>query len=166
MTFALASQFHVYLLTMGSTPVQHSVLNVKVLVGFQPGEGPSGDLLRDCTTSPINRFAAFGATCLLLGGSVLAYPLLSWGRVWWLLGPDQDQGFLDILWLQTVAVPRQGSQQPTSCITCWGLQPFRCVLQPASQVSTSSRINYFWIDIYDENIFKLYLLYVFVTYLT
>ena len=25
---------------------------------FQPGEGPSRGLLRDCTTSPINRFAA------------------------------------------------------------------------------------------------------------
>ena len=27
---------------------------------FQPGEGPSRGLLRDCTTSPINRFAALG----------------------------------------------------------------------------------------------------------
>ena len=25
---------------------------------FQPGEGPGNGLLRDCTTSPINRFAA------------------------------------------------------------------------------------------------------------
>merc|ERR1712242_434207 len=25
---------------------------------FQPGEGPNRGLLRDCTTSPINRFAA------------------------------------------------------------------------------------------------------------
>ena len=32
---------------------------MKALVGeFQPGEGPSRGLLRDCTTSPINRFAA------------------------------------------------------------------------------------------------------------
>ena len=29
---------------------------------FQPGEGPSRDLLRDCTTSPINRFAALNNT--------------------------------------------------------------------------------------------------------
>ena len=29
---------------------------------FQPGEGPSRGLLRDCTTSPINRFAALAAT--------------------------------------------------------------------------------------------------------
>ena len=26
----------------------------------QPGEGPSRGLLRDCTTSPINRFASLG----------------------------------------------------------------------------------------------------------
>ena len=34
---------------------------MKALVGsrrFQPGEGPSRGLLRDCTTSPISRFAA------------------------------------------------------------------------------------------------------------
>ena len=29
---------------------------------FQPGEGPSRGLLRDCTTSPINRFAALVQT--------------------------------------------------------------------------------------------------------
>ena len=29
---------------------------------FQPGEGPSRGLLRDCTTSPINRFAALVTT--------------------------------------------------------------------------------------------------------
>ena len=29
---------------------------------FQPGEGPSRGLLRDCTTSPINRFAALITT--------------------------------------------------------------------------------------------------------
>ena len=32
--------------------------NPPVPYDFQPGEGPSGGLLRDCTTSPINRFAA------------------------------------------------------------------------------------------------------------
>ena len=31
---------------------------------FQPGEGPSSGLLRDCTTSPINRFAALVPTAL------------------------------------------------------------------------------------------------------
>ena len=31
---------------------------------FQPGEGPSRGLLRDCTTSPINRFAALVPTSL------------------------------------------------------------------------------------------------------
>ena len=30
------------------------------LPSFQPGEGPSRGLLRDCTTSPINLFAALG----------------------------------------------------------------------------------------------------------
>ena len=29
-------------------PVYHSVLNVKALVGFQPGDSPSRGLLRDC----------------------------------------------------------------------------------------------------------------------
>ena len=29
---------------------------------FQPGEGPSRGLLRDCTTSPIIRFAALAST--------------------------------------------------------------------------------------------------------
>ena len=32
---------------------------------FQPGEGPSRGLLRDCTTSPINRFASGGPDPLL-----------------------------------------------------------------------------------------------------
>ena len=84
---------------------------------------------------------------------MLAYPLLSWGRVGWLLGPDQDQGFLDILWLQTVAVPRQGSQHPASRAEAYNHLDVYCSLQVK-------------IDIYDENIFKFYLLYVFVTYLT
>ena len=43
MIIALVSQFHFYL-PWGQR--------------FQPGEGPSRGLLRDCTTSPINRFAA------------------------------------------------------------------------------------------------------------
>ena len=40
---------------------------MKALVGrrFQPGEGPSRGLLCDCTTLPINRFAALVATLLL-----------------------------------------------------------------------------------------------------
>ena len=33
---------------------------------FQPGEGPSRGLLRDCTTSPINRFAALLGTAPVL----------------------------------------------------------------------------------------------------
>ena len=36
-------------------PVYHSVLNVKANSRFQPGDGPSRGLLRDFTTSPINR---------------------------------------------------------------------------------------------------------------
>ena len=37
---------------------------MKALVGAfkQPGEGPSRGLLRDCTTSPINRFAELFTT--------------------------------------------------------------------------------------------------------
>ena len=38
---------------MFSGPIEDSVIPC-----FQPGEGPSRGLLRDCTTSPINRFAA------------------------------------------------------------------------------------------------------------
>ena len=30
---------------------------------FKTGEGPSRGLLRDCTTSPINRFAALAVQC-------------------------------------------------------------------------------------------------------
>ena len=60
MTFASVSQFHVYL-PWGQClfTINHSVLVVlKCERRFQPGEGPSRGLLRDCTTSPINRFAA------------------------------------------------------------------------------------------------------------
>ena len=39
---------------------------------FQPGEGPSRGLLRDCTTSPINRFAAL---VLTRGGRLIAIKL-------------------------------------------------------------------------------------------
>ena len=45
---------------------------------FLPGEGPSSGLLRDCTTSPINRFAALIVTpppsvsVDLLDGAVVA----------------------------------------------------------------------------------------------
>ena len=40
-------------------------------VGFQPGEGPIRGFLRDCTTSPMDRF-----TALLTGGCILLFPLL------------------------------------------------------------------------------------------
>ena len=39
---------------------------------FQPGEGPSRGLLCDCTTSPINRFAARVQTVCLVSVSVSA----------------------------------------------------------------------------------------------
>ena len=44
------SQFHDYLLWVNVCLAQclHNVLNVKALVGFQPGEGPSRGLRRDC----------------------------------------------------------------------------------------------------------------------
>ena len=35
---------------------------MKALVGFQLGEGSSRGLLRDCTTSPMDRFAALTGT--------------------------------------------------------------------------------------------------------
>ena len=43
---------------------------------FQPGEGPSRGLLRDCTTSPINRFAALviRVTIARAQGAVLRSP--------------------------------------------------------------------------------------------
>ena len=55
-TFASASQFHVYLPWVNVCLVYclNSVLYVKAL--FLPGEGPSRSLFRYCTTSLINRF--------------------------------------------------------------------------------------------------------------
>ena len=48
MTFALASQFHLYLLWI-NTHLAYCVLNVKALTGrLQPGKGSSRGLLREC----------------------------------------------------------------------------------------------------------------------
>ena len=45
------------LLTVGSTSVQHSDLNVKALIRhFQPGKGPNRGLLRDCENRLWNRW--------------------------------------------------------------------------------------------------------------
>ena len=66
------SQFHVYL-PWGQRPF--SIMCLKFESGsssFQPGEGPSRGLLRDCTTSPINRFAA-----LVLAAQCRHYPCLN-----------------------------------------------------------------------------------------
>ena len=50
MTSASRTQFHIYL------PWGKHLFSI--VSRFQPGEGPRRGLLRDCTTSPINRFAA------------------------------------------------------------------------------------------------------------
>ena len=64
MTFASVTQFYVYL-PWG----QHQFSIVSVCLKcestsrrFQSGEGARRGLLRDCTTSPINRFAALHIT--------------------------------------------------------------------------------------------------------
>ena len=55
MTFASVSQFHVYL--PWGQRLAYCLKCESTSRRFQPGEGPSRGLLRDCTTSPINRFA-------------------------------------------------------------------------------------------------------------
>ena len=100
MTFALASQFHFYSL-WGLTCESASRR-------FQPGEGPSRGLLRDCTTSMINRFAALAGTDSILGRcAVSAVPPCTAARV---QCPQPDSANLTIVWLQQFAGPPLGGR--------------------------------------------------------
>ena len=74
MTFASGTQFHVFL-PWGQR--LFSIVSYKCLLcesasrHFQPREGPSRGLLRDCTTSPINRFAALVTSLLVVADGLL-----------------------------------------------------------------------------------------------
>ena len=94
MIIALRTQFHI-----------NSVSNVKAVSSrFQPGEGPSRGLLRDCTTLPINRLQHYTLTP---GASAAAPPSACWAL------PLSCLEYLDSSMLLEVAIVKK------SLGMCW-----------------------------------------------
>ena len=100
---------------------------------FQPGEGPSRGLLRDCTTSPINRFAALSSRLLAITKSLAR----SWTWCGWSLrSPGSSCPHSSS---PTVTVLSESESEGTfaqtckQCLTMHPLAPSPCREPPISE---------------------------------